>query len=133
MATQRRQHRDVIQFPLGRRRCVVTKRLVDIDDVLEAARRALPYAPTPSRDTVKAALRDSVHAATRREHRDRAALARLAAASKDLIDEDVMASAQGRAGPSLWEVRLWAASSWMAAMSWNTSASSASWVSSSWA
>lgn len=70
----------------------MTKRLVEIDDdVLEAARRALHTETI--KDTVNTALRDSVHAATRREHLDRAALARFAAASKDLLDEDVMAQA----------------------------------------
>lgn len=70
----------------------MTKRLVDIDDdVLEAARRALRT--DTIKDTVNTALRDSVHAAARREHLDRAALARFAAASKDLLDDDVMAQA----------------------------------------
>jgi Arc/MetJ family transcription regulator len=70
----------------------MTKRLVDIeDDALESARRVL--ATDTIKDTVNTALRDSVRAAERRDHVGRAALTRFAAASKDLLDEDVMAQA----------------------------------------
>lgn len=70
----------------------MSKRLVDIDDeLLDAARRLL------GTDTIKAtvntALRQSVHAAERREHVDRSALQRFAAASHDLLDDEVMADA----------------------------------------
>lgn len=71
---------------------VMTKRLVDIDDeVLEEARRVL--GTRTIKDTVNTALRETTRAAQRREQIDRAALKRFAEASRDLLDEDVMADA----------------------------------------
>jgi Arc/MetJ family transcription regulator len=70
----------------------MTKRLIDVEDeVLEAARRVL--GTQTIKDTVNTALRASVQAAKRREHVDVAALRRFAEASRDLLDEDVMADA----------------------------------------
>lgn len=70
----------------------MTKRLVDIDDeILEEAQRVLGTATI--KDTVNTALRETVQAAHRREGLDREALKRFAAASRDLLDEDVMAEA----------------------------------------
>jgi hypothetical protein len=45
------------------------------------------------KDTVKTALRGSSRAAERRQQLDHAALTRFAAASKDLLDANVMADA----------------------------------------
>jgi Arc/MetJ family transcription regulator len=70
----------------------MTKRLIDVDDdILEAARRVL--GTTTIKDTVNSALRESVQAAERRQRVDAAALQRFAAASRDLLDEGVMADA----------------------------------------
>ena len=70
----------------------MTKRLIDVEDeVLEAARRVLGTATI--KDTVNTALRATVQAAERRERLDAAALKRFAAASRDLLDDDVMADA----------------------------------------
>jgi Arc/MetJ family transcription regulator len=70
----------------------VTKRLIDVDDdVLEAARVVL--GTDTIKDTVNSALRASVQAAERRQRMDVAALKRFAEASRDLLDEDVMADA----------------------------------------
>lgn len=70
----------------------MTKRLIDVeDDALDAARRVLGTATI--KDTVNTALRESVRAAERRERVDVAALKRFADASRDLLDEDVMADA----------------------------------------
>lgn len=70
----------------------MTKRLIDVEDeVLEAARRVLGTATI--KDTVNTALRATVQAAERRQRVDVAALRRFAAASRDLLDEDVMADA----------------------------------------
>ncbi|WP_052667274.1 type II toxin-antitoxin system VapB family antitoxin [Nitriliruptor alkaliphilus] len=70
----------------------MTKRLIDVDDeVLEAARRVL--GTNTIKDTVNSALRASVQAAERRQRVDGAALKRFAVASRDLLDEDVMADA----------------------------------------
>jgi Arc/MetJ family transcription regulator len=70
----------------------MTKRLIDVEDeVLEAARRVLGTATI--KDTVNTALRATVQAAERRERLDAAALTRFAEASRDLLDEDVMADA----------------------------------------
>ena len=71
---------------------VMTKRLIDVDDdVLEAAKRVL--GTDTIKDTVNSALRASVQAAERRQRLDAAALKRFAEASRDLLDEDVMADA----------------------------------------
>lgn len=70
----------------------MTKRLIDVeDDALDAARRVL--GTETIKDTVNTALRDSVRAAERRGRLDVAALQRFAAASRDLLDGDVMADA----------------------------------------
>lgn len=70
----------------------MTKRLVDIDDeTLDEAKRVLGTATI--KDTVNTALLETVQAAHRRENLDREALERFAAASADLLDEDVMAEA----------------------------------------
>jgi Arc/MetJ family transcription regulator len=70
----------------------MTKRLIDVEDeVLEAARRVLGTATI--KDTVNTALRATVQAAERRERLDAAALKRFAEASRDLLDDDVMADA----------------------------------------
>lgn len=70
----------------------MTKRLVDIDDdTLEAAQRVL--GTDTIKETVNTALRASVRAAERRQRVDRTALERFAEASRDLLDEDVMADA----------------------------------------
>jgi len=70
----------------------MTKRLIDVEDeVLEAARRVLGTGTI--KDTVNTALRATVQAAERRERVDAAALKRFAEASRDLLDEDVMADA----------------------------------------
>jgi Arc/MetJ family transcription regulator len=69
-----------------------TKRLIDVDhDLLEAARGLL--GTTTIKDTVNSALSESVQAAERRERLDAAALQRFVAASRDLLDEGVMAEA----------------------------------------
>jgi Arc/MetJ family transcription regulator len=71
---------------------VMTKRLIDVDDdMLEAARLVL--GTDTIKDTVNSALRASVQAAERRQRVDVAALKRFAEASRDLLDEDVMADA----------------------------------------
>jgi Arc/MetJ family transcription regulator len=71
---------------------VMTKRLIDVDDeLLEAARRVLGTGTI--KDTVNTALRASVEAAERRQRVDAAALERFAEASRDLLDDDVMADA----------------------------------------
>jgi Arc/MetJ family transcription regulator len=71
---------------------LMTKRLIDVDDdVLEAARRVL--GTDTIKDTVNSALRASVQAAERRQRVDVAALKRFAEASRDLLDDDVMADA----------------------------------------
>ena len=71
---------------------VMTKRLIDVeDDALEAARRVL--GTETMKDTVNTALRAAVHAAERRKRVDVEALRRFAEASRDLLDEDVMADA----------------------------------------
>lgn len=70
----------------------MTKRLIDVEDeVLEAARRVLGTGTI--KDTVNTALRATVQAAERRQRVDVAALRRFAEASRDLLDEDVMADA----------------------------------------
>lgn len=70
----------------------MTKRLIDVEDeALDAARRVL--GTRTIKDTVNTALRASVQAADRRERVDAAALERFADASRDLLDEDVMADA----------------------------------------
>ena len=70
----------------------MTKRLVDSDDVtLERAKLAL--GTDTIKDTVNAALNETVRAAERRQHVDRDALKRFAAATKDLADDDVMREA----------------------------------------
>lgn len=70
----------------------MTKRLIDVeDDALDSARRVLGTATI--KDTVNTALRESVRAAERRERVDVSALKRFADASRDLLDEDVMADA----------------------------------------
>jgi Arc/MetJ family transcription regulator len=70
----------------------MTKRFIDVDDdILEAARRVL--GTLTIKDTVNSALRESVQAAERRQRADAAALQRFAAASRDLLDEGVMADA----------------------------------------
>ena len=61
------------------------------DEVLEAARRVL--GTDTIKDTVNSALRASVQAAERRQRVDAAALERFAKASRDLLDDDVMAGA----------------------------------------
>lgn len=69
----------------------MTKRLIDIDDdILAEARQALGTATI--KDTVGAALRNAVRAASRHSL-DGAALRRFAAASRDLRDPEVMARA----------------------------------------
>jgi Arc/MetJ family transcription regulator len=74
------------------RQIVMTKRLIDVEDeALDAARRVLGTGTI--KDTVNTALRASVQAADRRERVDVAALERFADASRDLLDEDVMADA----------------------------------------
>ena len=71
---------------------VVTKRLIDVDDdVLEAAKHVL--GTDTIKDTVNSALRASVQAAERRQRLDSTALKRFADASRDLLDDDVMADA----------------------------------------
>ena len=71
----------------------MTKRLIDVeDDALDAARRVL--GTETIKDTVNTALRASVQAVERRERLDVAALKRFADASRDLLDEDVMADAR---------------------------------------
>lgn len=70
----------------------MTKRLVEIEDeVLEQARLAL--GTSTIKDTVNRALEDAVRASERREHLDRDALRRFAAATRDLGDDEVMAGA----------------------------------------
>jgi len=70
----------------------VTKRLIDVDDdVLEAAKQVL--GTDTIKDTVNSALRASVQAAERRQRLDAEALKRFADASRDLLDDDVMADA----------------------------------------
>lgn len=70
----------------------MTKRLVDIEDeALEEARRIL--GTRTIKDTVNTALHETIRAAQRQQHLDRAALRRFAAAARDLGDEDVMADA----------------------------------------
>ena len=70
----------------------MTKRLVDIDDgTLDRAKLIL--GTDTIKDTVNAALGETVRAAERREHVDRAALKRFAAATQDLADEDIMTEA----------------------------------------
>jgi len=70
----------------------VTKRLVDIDDgTLDRAKLVL--GTDTIKDTVNAALNETVRAAERRQHVDRDALKRFAAATKDLADDDVMREA----------------------------------------
>jgi Arc/MetJ family transcription regulator len=70
----------------------MTKRLIDVEDEsLDAARRALGTATI--KDTVNAALRASAQAAERRERVNVDALKRFADASRDLLDEEVMADA----------------------------------------
>lgn len=70
----------------------VTKRLVDIDDgTLDRAKLVL--GTDTIKDTVNAALNETVRAAERRQHVDRDALKRFAAAAKDLADDDVMRDA----------------------------------------
>lgn len=70
----------------------MTKRLVDIEDeALADAGRVL--GTETIKDTVNAALREAVRSAERRHTLDRDALKRFAAASRDLLDEDVMAQA----------------------------------------
>lgn len=69
----------------------MTKRLVDIDDeVLEAARHTL--GTTTLKDTVNAALRESVRSGRRRAV-SLDDLRAFAAAAEDLGDPDVMAKA----------------------------------------
>jgi Arc/MetJ family transcription regulator len=68
------------------------KRRIDVDDSdLEAARRVL--GTDTIKDAVNSALRASVQAAERRQRLDAAALKRFAEASRDLLDEDVIADA----------------------------------------
>lgn len=70
----------------------MTKRLVDIDDeTLEEAQRVLGTATIE--DTVNTALIETVRATYRREKLDREAAERFAAASRDLLDDDVRAEA----------------------------------------
>lgn len=70
----------------------VTKRLVDIDDgTLDRAKLVL--GTDTIKDTVNAALNETIRAAERRQHVDRDALKRFAAATKDLADDDVMSEA----------------------------------------
>ncbi len=70
----------------------MTKRLIDVDDdVLEAAKQVL--GTDTIKDTVNSALRASVQAAERRQRLDAEALKRFADASRDLLDDDVMADA----------------------------------------
>ena len=70
----------------------MTKRPVDIDDgTLERAKLIL--GTDTIMDTVNAALSETVRAAERREHVDRAALKRFAAATRDLADDVVMTEA----------------------------------------
>lgn len=70
----------------------MTKRLVDIDDgTLDRAKLIL--GTDTIKDTVNAALIETVRAAERREHVDRDALKRFAAATKDLADDEVMTDA----------------------------------------
>jgi Arc/MetJ family transcription regulator len=71
---------------------LMTKRLIDVEDeALQAARRVL--GTKTIKDTVNTALRATVEAAERRQRVDVAALKRFAEASRDLLDEDVMADA----------------------------------------
>jgi Arc/MetJ family transcription regulator len=70
----------------------MVKRLVDIEDeTLKAAQRVL--GTTTIEDTINTALRGSIHAAEHRQQLDHVVLERFAAASKDLLDADVMADA----------------------------------------
>ena len=70
----------------------MTKRLVDIDDVT-LDRAKLILGTDTIKDTVNAALRETVRAAERRQHVDRDAVKRFAAATRDLADDDVMREA----------------------------------------
>jgi Arc/MetJ family transcription regulator len=70
----------------------MTKRLIDVDDeVLEAARQVL--GTETIKDTVNSALRASVQTAERQQRVNVAALKRFAEASRDLLDDEVMADA----------------------------------------
>jgi len=70
----------------------VTKRRVDIaDGTLDRAKLIL--GPDTIKDTVNAALLETVRAAERRQHVDRDARRHLAATTKHLADDDVMAEA----------------------------------------
>jgi Arc/MetJ family transcription regulator len=70
----------------------MTKRLIDVDDeVLEAARQVL--GTETIKDTVNFALRASVQTAERQQRVNVAALKRFAEASRDLLDNEVMADA----------------------------------------
>jgi hypothetical protein len=70
----------------------MTKRLIDVEDeVLEAARRVLGTDDHQGHRQHRPAR--NVQAAERRQRLDAAALKRFAEASRDLLDEDVMADA----------------------------------------